>query len=93
MNLRVTGVGKGRSSFISTVGCGDIATHGIGRKVEYIPITTGCQYNGMGRVSADFASHHIAHNNALGMSIDQYHIQHFRARKHLYLPQPNLSAQ
>src|SRR5207253_8740718 len=50
-------------------------------------------YHCIARLSGDFAGNQVAHNDALGMTIDYHQVEHFGAREHLDRAETDLPAE
>ena len=83
MNLREAGVGKVGTLLPAGAGSAHVAAHGVGGKEEHAAIATGGEQHGITGIALDFAGHHIAHHDTLGVAIDHHQVHHFGAGVHL----------
>ena len=86
MNLREAGVGKVGALLPAGAGSAHVAAHGVGGKEEHAAIATGGEQHGITGIALDFAGHHIAHHDTLGVAIDHHQVHHFGAGVHLDVP-------
>ena len=93
VDLGVAGVGEQRAAFVSSISGRNIAALGVGREIEHVAVSAGTKQDGIAGVAADFARHHVAHDDALGVAVHQDEVEHFGAGKHLDRPGSDLSAQ
>src|ERR1043166_966060 len=93
MYLRETGIGKKRALLARPPGRRHVAALGIGRKKKNISIAACCQDDSISGMRGNLAGHQIAHDNALGISIYHYQLEHFCSWKHLHRPKPDLPAE
>ena len=82
MDLRVAGIGKGRTTLEGAPCRGDIAASGIGGEVEGRAVAAGAEEDGVGGVALDLAGQEVAGDDALCVAVDQHNIEHFRVLVH-----------
>ena len=83
VNLRVAGVGEVRALLVGTVSCRDVAAFGVGREKVGITVAARGENHRVTRVAADFAGDEVAHDDALGVAVDDHEIEHLGLRVHL----------
>src|SRR5438132_12644616 len=93
MNLGVTRIGKEGASFVRSIGCGDIATACISRKIKHVAITTSREDHGVTSVCRDFTGDEIADNNPFGVALHDDNVQQLHPRKHLHSTKCDLPSQ
>src|SRR5262245_7130602 len=85
MYLCKTGIRKIRSFFTGFPYRRNIASHGIGGKIEYIAVTSGAEQHSMGRMAFNFAGNQVTCNNTSRFPVDHYHIEHFMSVVYFYV--------
>ena len=70
-----------------------VGGHGVGGEEKYIAVAAGTQDHRVGGMAFHFPGDQVAHDNALGMAVHQYHVQHFAAGKHFDLAGAHLAHQ
>src|SRR6059058_1270331 len=93
MNLGETRIGKECSLFVGAVGGGNIAAARIGRQIKHVAVAAGGQHNRVSREPLNLTSPQTASDDALGVAVHQYQVEHLRLRKHLNGAGRDLSAQ
>ena len=93
MNLRKGWIGKKRAPFVSAVRGRNIAAARISREIKYVSVSAGGEDNGLGCVGVDLSGAQAAGDNSLGVSIDNYQIEHLRLREHSHRVGSDLAAQ
>ena len=83
VNLGEAGVSEVGTLLPAGAGGAHVAAHGVGGKEEHAAITTGGEQHGITGIALDFASHHIAHHDTLGVAVDHHQVHHFGAGVHL----------
>src|ERR1041385_552064 len=91
MDLRKTWVGEERPFFVSAISGGDVATACVGREIKDVAVSAGCEHDGVGGVLLDCSRDQVARDDSLGMTIDNYQVEHFGLRKHLHGAGGNLT--
>ena len=93
MDLREAGISKERAFFVSAISRGDVASARVGREVKNISVTAGRKHNRVGRDVVDLTGTQIPGDDSLGVSIDNYNVEHLGLRKHLHCAVGDLSAE
>src|SRR5262245_57597153 len=90
MNLREARVRKQRSLAISAIRGRDVAALGDRGEVNIVTMAAGGEYDGIANMRFNLAGDQIAGDNAARLAVDQYQFEHFGARNHAHLAQPDL---
>ena len=93
MNLRVAGIREIRSAPMRAPDGSAIRGLGVCRQIENIRIAAGAEDDCIAGVSFNGASHEIARNDALRLSVDYDQIEHFVAIEHLHASKSDLTFQ
>ena len=93
MDLRVTRVSKQRATLVSAIGGGNVAALGVRGEIEDIAVSARAEQDRIARMAANLARYHVPDDDALGVAIDNYEIEHFGSGKHLDLTGGNLRAE
>src|SRR5207248_6517707 len=83
MDLGETGVSEQCASFVGAIGCGDVATPRVSRKIKDIAIPAGREHDRISSKALNFTSAQAAGDDAFGVSVNQYQVEHFGLGKHL----------
>ena len=93
VNLRVAGIGEERALLVGAPGGGDVAALGVGGEEEDVAVAAGGQHHRVAGVRGDLAGDQVAHDDALGVAVDDHQVEHLRAREHLHRAEADLAAQ
>ena len=77
VNLSEAGIGEIRAFLIALNRGGAVAVHSVRRKEICIAISSGCDDDRVCSETFEFTCNEIAGNNSLGLSVDDYEIEHF----------------
>src|SRR3982074_1534401 len=92
MNLRVAGIREKRSSFVRSIGGGDVASPCVGRKIKYVAVSARRKNDRIPGMGADLARDEISDHNPFRVTVDQNQIEHFSSRKHFDCAVPDLTS-
>ncbi len=84
MDFGEAGIGKERAFFVSPISRGDVASTRVGREVKNISVTAGGENDRVRGDIIDLTRAQIPGDDSLGVSIDNYNVEHFGLRKHLH---------
>src|SRR5438105_10983373 len=84
MDLSKTRVGEERAFFVGAIGRRDVAAARVGREIKNISVTAGREHDRIGCDVVDPTGAQISSDDSLGMSFDNYDVEHFGLRKHLH---------
>ncbi len=90
VDLGEAGVGETGAAFVGAVGGGDVAALGVGGKKEGVAVTSGGEDDAVRGVAGDFASGHVACDDAFGVTVDKDEVEHFVAVVHFDLTEADL---
>src|SRR5688572_6038583 len=93
VDLRVTGIREERAFLVCAPRRGDVATLRIRGKKKHIAIAARGENNGVCCMGRNRSVHHVAHDDAFGVTIDDYDVEHLGAREHLDGARTDLPAQ
>ena len=93
MDLRVTGICKKGTPFVTAPGCGYIGSLGIRRQIECVSIPPGAQQNAVSGIFFEFAGNQVADDNPPRDTINLDQVQHFPSGKELNTTGAHLSHQ
>ena len=80
MNLRVTWIGETGALLVSPPRRRGVGITSVGGEIEYVAVAPGSHDHTVGRVRGDFAGNQVAHDDALGLSVDEDEFEHFGVR-------------
>ena len=93
VNLHEAGISEHGSTFVG-LPCGtSVTAHRIGGQEEYIPITTGSQYNCVCSITFELSGYQVAGNDTACLAVDNYDIKYFMAVVHFYFAGVDLAVQ
>src|SRR5438132_11654271 len=84
MDLGETRIGKKRAFFVGAIGRRDVAAARVGREIKNISVTAGREHDRIGCDVVDPTGAQISSDASLGMSFDNYDVEHFGLMKHLH---------
>ena len=94
VNLREARIGEERALFIGFPSRPAIAVHGIGTQEINIPIATGAEQYGMGRIAFQLAGNQVAANDPAGMAfLVEHQIHHLATGIELHAALGDFAAQ
>src|SRR5690606_6797177 len=87
VNLCKTWITKECTLFMCFPGSSNITTHRIGRKVEYVTISTGADKYCMAEVALQLTGNQVAGYNTACFTVYFYHFQHLMTGIHGHITQ------
>ena len=84
VDLGEAGIGHVGTALVGTQGGRDVAAHRVGRKEENVAVAARGKNDGIGSVARDLAGGEIAHDNPLGMPVDNDEVEHLGAGVHFH---------
>src|SRR5258708_18434840 len=82
MNLCEARSAEERAATVGTPDRCSVGTFGIGRKIEDVAVTTGCQDHNIRGVRINGAGYQVARNDAARFAVDQNKVQHLATGVH-----------
>src|SRR3712207_2859555 len=93
VNLNIAGVGEIRALTIGLDSGCTVATHGVGRKEVSVTITTGSDYNGIGREALQLTCNEILGDDTACVAVNDHEIFHLVTCEQLHFTGMHLRAQ
>src|SRR4029077_18328801 len=91
MNLCERWICEERASFVSAIGRCDVTATRVCRQIEYVAISSAGERDGVGCMPLHFSRAQVPSDNSLGLSIDDYQVQHLCVWKHLHRARGDLA--
>ena len=82
MNLRETGIRERRALLVRAVGRGHVGALGVRREIEDVAVAARREDHRVGHVRLDRAGHHVAHDDATRLAVDDDELEHLVALVH-----------
>src|SRR5882724_3438927 len=84
MNLCEARIAEERAATVGTPDRCGVGSLGIGRKIEDVAVTAGCQHHDIRCIRINGAGYQVARNDATGFTVDQNKVEHLATGVHLH---------